>query len=78
MSKNQQRNIEVYAHWIGLSDPTLIGFLYATPSRGKEIFSFEYSHDWLKNYTAQVLDPSLQLFRGAQYAPQGQVPPIYQ
>lgn len=72
MSKTKQRNIEVYAHWEGLFDPILIGVLYATSSRGKEIFSFEYNNDWLKNNFAHVLDPSLQLYRGLQYPSQGQ------
>lgn len=69
---SQQRQIHVYADWVGLSEPTLMGVLLATPSRGKEIFSFEYDHDWLKNPNAQVIDPSLQLFKGAQYAPNEQ------
>jgi serine/threonine-protein kinase HipA len=72
MSKILKKNIEVYAHWVGLSQPTLLGVLHAIPGRGKEIFSFEYSHDWLKNDQAYNLDPSLQLFPGPQYAPQGQ------
>ncbi len=72
MKKAAQRQIEVYAHWEGLSEAALMGFLYATPSRGKEIFSFEYSDEWLKNNKSRVLDPSLQLFKGAQYAPQDQ------
>ncbi len=68
MSKQIQRHIYVYADWVGLSEPTLLGVLTAIPSRGKEIFSFEYDHHWLKNQNAQNLDPSLQLFEGAQYA----------
>lgn len=72
MSKTLQRYIEVYAHWVGLSQPTLVGSLHATPARGKEIFSFEYSHDWLSNNRAHNLDPSLQLYQGAQYAPHEQ------
>ncbi len=71
MNKTQQ-HIEVHAHWIGLSQPTLVGVLHATPSRGKEMFSFEYNHEWLKHNQAHALDPSLQLFQGPQYAPQGQ------
>ena len=67
-----QRLIYVYADWVGLSEPMLMGVLSATRSRGKEIFSFEYDHSWLKNPNAQVLDPSLQLFKGAQYAPNDQ------
>jgi serine/threonine-protein kinase HipA len=49
-----------------------MGVLNATPGRGKEIFSFEYNHDWLRHNKASHLDPSLQLFQGTQYAPQGQ------
>ncbi len=69
MHKVQQRHIEIYAHWEGLLQPTGIGILKATPSRGKEIFSFEYNQDWLKNKDAQALDPSLQLLQGIHYPP---------
>jgi serine/threonine-protein kinase HipA len=72
MSKPSQRDINVYAHWAGLSEPSLIGTLHATPSRGKEIFSFEYDDDWLINPQAHALDPSLQLFHGIHYAPTSQ------
>lgn len=71
MSKITQRYIEVNAHWIGLQ-PTCVGMLHAIPSRGKEIFSFNYDDNWLKSNKIHALDPSLQLFRGIQYAPQGQ------
>jgi serine/threonine-protein kinase HipA len=71
MSKTQQR-IEVHAHWMGLTEPVLIGILHAVPIRGKEIFSFEYNNKWLEHSQAYPLDPSLQLFQGAQYAPQSQ------
>lgn len=72
MSNNTQRHIEVYAHWAGLSSPSLMGVLYATLSRGKEIFSFEYATQWLNDNQSHVLDPSLQFFQGQQYAPDGQ------
>lgn len=49
-----------------------MGVLNATPSRGKEIFSFEYEKNWLKSSHAQILDPSLGHFSGQQYAPSGQ------
>lgn len=68
MNKTQQRYIEVYVHWVGISQPILMGVLLATPSRGKEIFSFEYSRHWLNNNQAYALDPSLQLYQGTQYA----------
>ncbi len=73
MSKKQeQRTIEVCAHWEPLKQPTVVGYLFATPSRGKEIFSFEYEDAWLQNSLAQSLDPSLGLYGGRQYAPDGQ------
>lgn len=50
----------------------LMGTLSATPSRGKEIFSFEYDKEWLKNSNVQILDPGLQLYKGVQYAPLNQ------
>jgi len=68
MSKSKQE-IEVYAHWVGFRDPTLIGVLHATPARGKEIFSFEYAHEWLNSSYAQAIDPALQLFQGPWHAP---------
>ena len=72
MTKNKQRQIEVFAHWIGLDKPTFVGLLHAASGRGKEIFSFEYDHAWLKSSYAQALDPALQLFPGHQYAPTSQ------
>jgi serine/threonine-protein kinase HipA len=69
MRKNEQRRIEVCAHWAGLAEPVLMGALYATPARGKEIFSFEYDPGWLKGGHARILDPHLSLFKGQQYAP---------
>jgi len=71
MSKPSQRQIYVYADWVGLMCPTLMGKLSAIISRGKEIFSFEYDVQWLKNHD-HILDPSLQLFGGSQYAPESQ------
>ena len=48
-----------------------MGTLYASSSRGKEIFSFEYDPSWLKSPHAQVLDPNLMLFAGPQYTRDG-------
>ena len=62
-----QKEILVYADWKDLTNPTLVGILKATPSRGKEIFSFEYEDSWLKSNHAHYLDPDLQLYSGTQY-----------
>ncbi|MCP4599839.1 MAG: type II toxin-antitoxin system HipA family toxin [Proteobacteria bacterium] len=72
MSNASRLGIEVWANWVSIGRPTFMGTLFATPSRGKEIFSFEYDADWLRSPHAQTLDPSLVLFGGPQYAPLGQ------
>lgn len=65
--KNKQKTIQVCAHWQGLPEPVIMGTLFATPGRGKEIFSFEYDLAWLKSDYAQALDPELGLYTGPQY-----------
>ncbi|SHF41266.1 serine/threonine-protein kinase HipA [Salegentibacter echinorum] len=62
-----RKEILVYADWEGIEEPFLMGILYATPSRGKEIFSFEYDKKWLQSDFAQIIDPDLQLFEGMQF-----------
>ncbi len=63
----EKRKILVYAHWQSLADPMVMGTLGITQGKGKEVFSFEYSPDWLKSGFTQILDPDLQLFSGAYY-----------
>jgi len=45
----------------------LVGILYAAHSRKKEIFSFEYSTEWLDSDFCMTIDPDLQFYRGNQY-----------
>ena len=61
------RRILVYADWEGLPEITQVGMLTAEITRGKEIFSFEYTPSWLQSPQAQMLDPDLQLYAGPQY-----------
>lgn len=65
--KGSHRTIYVYADWVGLGQPTLMGLLHATLLRGKEIFSFDYDVAWLKSRSSQSLDPDLGFFSGIQY-----------
>ncbi len=65
-----QKNIFVYAHWREFNEPVLMGNLKVMPSRGKEVFVFEYTQDWLKKGFSQILDPNLQLYSGPQYLPE--------
>jgi serine/threonine-protein kinase HipA len=64
-----RREIEVWADWKELGKAILMGRLFATPSRGKEIFSFEYDQAWLEGGHRDRLDPALGLFAGPQYPP---------
>ena len=65
--QDNKRSIHVYAHWLGIVDPLLIGVLHSDRLRGKEVFSFEYDENWLKNGPSQLLDPNLQLYSGLHY-----------
>lgn len=60
-------DILVYADWRELTAPTLMGTFSVTHTKGREVFSFTYSNDWINSGTAQNLDPDLQLFSGPQY-----------
>jgi serine/threonine-protein kinase HipA len=59
--------IYVYADWVGLKQITLMGILTSNYIRGKELFYFEYSEDWIKSGQPQELDPNLQFYNGPQY-----------
>lgn len=63
----ERRTLFVYAHWVGLDQPTLMGMLYSSLSKGKELFSFEYDRAWLKLPESRAIDPDLQLYSGPQY-----------
>lgn len=62
-----KRKIYVYADWQGIDTPFLIGNLYSERLRGGEIFSFEYTEEWLNSENAFLLDPELQLYSGLHY-----------
>ena len=60
----------IYVYMDG-QKPDYIGKLYVEMLRGDEIFSFEYSEDWLKTGAAcSALDPELYLYTGRQYSSQ--------
>ena len=59
--------IYVFADWIGLSGPLLMGALRVEQTRGNEVFSFEYEKKWLTSKDVVALDPDLSLYSGPQY-----------
>ena len=66
-NKNQRQEILVFADWLDIKEPMLMGRLYSEIVRGKEIFSFQYTNEWLNSKYAQIIDPDLQLYKGTQY-----------
>jgi serine/threonine-protein kinase HipA len=63
----ENKTILVYADWEEIGYPVLMGKLVSTHIRGKEVFSFEYSAEWLASEHVAVIDPGLQLYSGTQY-----------
>ena len=61
------QTIYIYFDDFRVETPVLMGRLFAQPSRGKEIFSFEFEPEWLQTPYCRLLDPDLQLFRGRQF-----------
>lgn len=60
-------DILVYAHWLELKEPKLIGILSAQQAKGKKAFSFEYSEDWFQSKEQILLDPDIGWYKGQQY-----------
>ena len=64
-----EKTIYVFADW-NKGQPELVGRLYTSASRGKELFSFEYNKNWLQSINSSLaFDPDLHLYEGCQYAP---------
>lgn len=61
------KDILVYAHWVGFSEPVLMGILSAVLVKGKEVFSFEYDKIWLQSGATHIIDPDLQFYTGRYY-----------
>lgn len=66
---DREKVIYVYAGWHPYND-VLMGRLYVSQLRGKELFSFEYDDEWL-GQASTVFDPDLSLYKGRQYLPEG-------
>lgn len=60
-------DIYVYADWVGLSQPTLIGVLSAHQAKGRKAFSFEYNREWLRTDAHRLIDPDIQFYSGQQF-----------
>ncbi len=66
MKQNKENEILVYADWYMFDAPQLVGRLYYASLRGKIVYSFTYSAEWIK--TGISIDPELPLLYGLHYA----------
>ncbi|MBF0430320.1 MAG: HipA domain-containing protein [Fibrobacteria bacterium] len=64
------KKVYVYAHWVSLEHPELLGVLTSSLIRGKEIFQFSCSENWLRSGFAHQLDPDIRFFTGPQFLPE--------
>ena len=64
------KTIYVYADFFPYHNE-LIGRLYVSPEKGREIYSFEYDQKWISQANALLIDPDLHLYRGRQYISDG-------
>lgn len=65
--ETNKTDIYVYAHWLGLAEPVLLGILSAHQAKGRKAFSFEYDRNWLKSNTQRLIDPDIQFYSGQQF-----------
>ena len=62
-----KKDIYVYAHWLGMSDPKQIGILSAHQGKRRKSFSFEYNKAWLQTKEQFLLDPDIGWYSGQQF-----------
>jgi serine/threonine-protein kinase HipA len=67
MRSGDIKEIIVYADFPAFSKPLMMGTLSAILTRGKEVFSFEYTAEWLENSFNSIIDPDLQFYTGKQF-----------
>ena len=63
------KDIYIYFDDAYTERPLLVGVLSAQALRGKEVFSFSFTDEWLTRHQGKLLDPDLQLYSGKQYLP---------
>lgn len=62
-----KKDIYVYAHWLGMVSPKLIGVLSAHQGKGRKSFSFEYDKSWLQTQGQFLMDPDIAWYDGQQF-----------
>ena len=60
-------DILVYADWLEISRPKLIGVLAAHQGKGRKTFSFSYDEKWLETEKQFLFDPDITWNKGQQF-----------
>ena len=60
-------DILVYADWLEISEPKLIGILAAHQGKGRKAFSFSYDEKWLETEKPFLFDPDITWNKGQQF-----------
>ncbi|MCW3085829.1 MAG: putative DNA-binding transcriptional regulator [Bacteroidetes bacterium] len=61
-------DIFVYAHWLEMAEPKLIGILSAHHGKGRKSISFEYDPEWIRTEKFHLLDPDITWNNGQQFS----------
>ncbi len=64
---SDKTDLFVYAHWVGMPDPVMIGILSVHQGKGRKSFSFEYDEHWLEGKNLYLLDPDIGFYSGPQF-----------
>ena len=60
-------DILVYADWIEVNQPKLIGVLSAHQAKGRKTLSFKYDIDWIEKEKQFLFDPDISWNKGQQF-----------
>jgi len=60
-------DILVYADWLELKQPKLIGVLSAHQAKGRKTFSFKYDSAWIEKEKSFLFDPDISWNKGLQF-----------
>lgn len=67
MMAAKKTDIFVYADWLGLPGPSIMGVLSAQQAKGRKAFSFTYEKTWIQSEGQRLLDPDIQWYAGPQH-----------
>ena len=64
---SRKTDLYVYADWVGLKGPVLMGVLSAQQAKGRKAFAFSYDKSWINTESQRAIDPDIEWFSGPQH-----------